>query len=267
MAEDAARTEEAVVQHLRGLYADHDSARLSLCTLEVEALFRGLRSGVSKGSRPTLPSCPELEDALGPTVVAELQRVLGTLQKSLSEAKITPEHTTSPSESDPLQHPSRGLARSDAWAEHEESSHDTLHSPGGSCKQPGTATPPDAHLLRYAGLQSRAELLRHKGAASSCVCKVCQWLTWSHCRHSVHQLLQCMLGRSRHRFWQLAHARHQTGCCACRDVVEQQAGQLQQLSSQVCLFQAKGVRCERTEGGSTLCPVCLGCLCITSYAS
>ena len=121
MAEDAARTEEAVVQHLRGLYADHDSARLSLCTLEVEALFRGLRSGVSKGSPPTLPSCPELEDALGPTVVAELQRVLGTLQKSLSEAMvITPEQPTSPSNSDPLQLPSSGPARSEAWAEHEE---------------------------------------------------------------------------------------------------------------------------------------------------
>ena len=148
LAADAARTEEAVIQHLEGLLADGDSARLCLCKQEVHDLFRGLQVG---GKGPAvLPPCPELQETLGPAVVSELRRVLGGLHKSLSEARAAPGQAAQPSSVDKAKHADPRAARQDAWEEHEESSHDTLHSPGGSPTAAGAVTPPDAHLLRCA---------------------------------------------------------------------------------------------------------------------
>ena len=146
LAADAARTEEAVLQHLEGLLGDRDSARLCLCKQEVHDLFRGLQVG---GKGPAvLPPCPELQDTLGPAVVSELRRVLGGLHKSLSEARVTPGQAAQPSDVDKTKHADPRATRQDAWDENEESSHDTLHSPGGSPDAAGSVTPPDTHLLR-----------------------------------------------------------------------------------------------------------------------
>ena len=154
LAADAAKTKQAVTEHLEGLLGDHDSARLYLCKHEAEQLFRKVQVRGGQGSAADISGleipCPELEGVLGRAVVGELRRVLSTLHKSLENARnsapqdhLTAHGTSATSVAQAPQH-----LRAEAWVGHEEASDDTLHSSGDSPKAAVAMSPPDMDLLR-----------------------------------------------------------------------------------------------------------------------